>query len=98
MAALPRWRLRPMGVSSQHFRPPFGAALFFLGTYSRACFDPIESKHALGSLEPIQKVVESGESVVIPCLAPASLPRGARCGSLNTAVPPNVTACAIRVI
>jgi hypothetical protein len=46
--------------------------------------------------EPIQKVVESEESVVIPCLAPGSLSRGARCGSLNTAVPPNVRVCAIR--
>jgi hypothetical protein len=48
--------------------------------------------------EPIQKVVESEESVVIPSLVPASLLRGAECGSLNTAVQPIATACAIRVI
>ena len=34
--------------------------------------------------EPIHKVVESEESVVIPSLAPASLLRGAECGSRNT--------------
>jgi hypothetical protein len=34
-------------------------------------------------LEPIHKVVESEESVVIPSLAPESLLRGAECGSLN---------------
>ena len=49
-------------------------------------------------LEPIHKVVESEESVVIPSLAPASLLRGAECGSLNTAVLPTGMACATRVI
>ena len=48
--------------------------------------------------EPIHKVVESEESVVIPSLAPASLLRGAECGSLNTAVLPSAMGCAIRVI
>src|SRR5205085_2666306 len=46
---------------------------------------------------PIRKVVESEESVVIPSPAPASLLRGAKCGSLNTAVLPTATACATRV-
>ena len=50
------------------------------------------------ALAPIHKVVESEESVVIPCLAPASLLRGAECGSLNTAVLPTGMACGIRVI
>jgi hypothetical protein len=50
------------------------------------------------ALEPIHKVVESEESVVIPSLAPASLLRGAECGSLNTAVLPTAMAYAIRVI
>src|SRR5262249_41364177 len=49
-------------------------------------------------LEPIQKVVESEESVVIPSLAPASLRRGAECGSLNTAVLSTAMVCATRVI
>jgi macro domain-containing protein len=49
-------------------------------------------------LEPIHKVVESEESVVIPSLAPASLLRGAECGSLNTAVLPTAMACDTRVI
>src|SRR5580700_566137 len=49
-------------------------------------------------LEPIHKVVESEESVVIPSLAPASLLRGAECGSLNTAVRPTAMACATRMI
>ncbi|MGH6976842.1 MAG: hypothetical protein ACREED_07435 [Stellaceae bacterium] len=49
-------------------------------------------------LEPIPKDVESDESVVIPYVAPESLPRGAACGSLNIAVPPIVAACVIRVI
>src|ERR1700731_2469550 len=52
----------------------------------------------LGTLEPIHKVVESEESVVIPSLAPASLLRGAECGSLNTAVRPTAMACATRMI
>jgi hypothetical protein len=50
------------------------------------------------TLEPIHKVVESEESVVIPSLAPASLLRGAECGSLNTAVRPTAMACATRMI
>jgi hypothetical protein len=49
-------------------------------------------------LEPIHKVVESEESVVIPSLAPELLVRGAECGSLNTAVLPTATACATQVI
>jgi len=40
------------------------------------------------ALEPIQKVVESEESVVIRCLAPESMLRGAGCGILNTIVRP----------
>jgi hypothetical protein len=51
-----------------------------------------------GFLEPIHKVVESEESVVIPSLAPASLLRGAECGSPNIAVLPTATAYATRVI
>jgi hypothetical protein len=50
------------------------------------------------TLEPIHKVVESEESVVIPSLAPASLLRGAECGSLNTAVLWTAMVCATRVI
>src|SRR5262249_37513536 len=50
------------------------------------------------SLEPIHKVVESEESVVIPSLAPASLLRGAECGSLNTAGLSTAMVCATRVI
>jgi hypothetical protein len=53
---------------------------------------------AATTLEPIHKVVESEESVVIPSLAPASLLRGAECGSPNIAVLPTATAYAIRVI
>jgi hypothetical protein len=49
-------------------------------------------------LEPIQKVVESEESVVIPSLAPVSLLRGAGCGSLNIAVLPTATVYATRAI
>jgi two-component SAPR family response regulator len=49
-------------------------------------------------LEPIHKVVESEESVMIPSLAPDSALRGAGCGSLNIAVLPTATACATRVI
>src|SRR5690242_7832612 len=49
-------------------------------------------------LEPIQEVVESEESVVIPCVAPEWPLRGARCGSRNTAALPSVADCAIRVI
>jgi hypothetical protein len=49
-------------------------------------------------LEPIHKVVESEESVVIPSLAPETLLRGAECGSPNTAVLLTATACATRVI
>jgi len=49
-------------------------------------------------LEPIQKVVESEESVVLPSLAPASLLRGAECGRLNTVVLPTAMARATRAI
>jgi hypothetical protein len=48
--------------------------------------------------EPIHKVVESEESVVIPSLAPESWLRGAECGSLNIAVLPTATACATQAI
>jgi hypothetical protein len=51
-----------------------------------------------GFLEPIQKVVESEESLVIPFLAPESGLRGAACGRLNTAEPLIVAACVIRAI
>jgi signal transduction histidine kinase len=60
-------------------------------------FEPFVSTKESG-LEPIHKVVESEESVVIPSLAPASLLRGAECGSPNIAVLPTATAYAIRVI
>src|ERR1700730_4561341 len=49
-------------------------------------------------LEPIHKVVESEESVVIPSLAPESWVRGAECGKLNIAVLQTATACATPVI
>jgi hypothetical protein len=44
-------------------------------------------------LEPIRKVVESEESVVIPCEAPDSLVEGCQCGSLNIAALPIAVAC-----
>jgi hypothetical protein len=53
---------------------------------------------ATAILEPIHKVVESEESVVIPSLAPESWVRGAECGKLNIAVLPTATACATPVI
>jgi len=46
------------------------------------------------TLEPIQELVESSESVVIPCLAHDSF-RSARCGSPNTALPPIAAAFVI---
>jgi hypothetical protein len=49
-------------------------------------------------LEPIRKVVESEESVVIPCEAPDSLVEGCQCGSLNIAALPIAVACVIRAI
>jgi hypothetical protein len=49
------------------------------------------------SSEPIPKVVESRESLVIHCLAPESHARGAECGSLNIAALPIAADCAIRV-
>src|SRR5207245_2233806 len=52
----------------------------------------------LKALEPIHKVVESEESVVIPSPAPDSALRDAGCGSLNIAVLRTATACAARVI
>ena len=60
-------------------------------TYGLACLRSY-------SLEPIPKVVESEELVVIPHPAPESLLGGARCGSLNTAARPTGAACAIRAI
>src|ERR1700684_1496963 len=50
-----------------------------------------------GPSEPIQKVVESNESFVIPCVVPESQTWGAACGSLNTVVLPITVAFAIRV-
>src|SRR5665213_940192 len=58
----------------------------------------VSRKLVVRQLEPIHKVVESRESVVIPCLAPEPFLRGARCGSLIIAVPPTAAACGIRVI
>jgi hypothetical protein len=49
-------------------------------------------------LEPIQKVIESNESFVIPCVAPESQMWDAACGSLNTVVLPITVAFAIRAI
>jgi hypothetical protein len=49
-------------------------------------------------LEPIQKVIESNESFVIPCVAPESQTWGAACGSLNIVVLPITVAFAIRAI
>ena len=49
-------------------------------------------------LEPIQKVVESDESFVIPCVAPESRAWDAACGSLNTVVLPITVVFAIRAI
>jgi hypothetical protein len=48
-------------------------------------------------LEPIRKVVESEESVMIPCEAPDSL-EGCQCGSLNIAALPIAVACGTRAI
>ena len=74
-------------------KPAFWALLVsftvYYGTFSAVTYH-------LYPLEPIHKDVESRESVVIHCLAPESLPKGALCGSLSIAVPPSVTVCAIR--
>jgi cation diffusion facilitator CzcD-associated flavoprotein CzcO len=50
------------------------------------------------TLEPIQKVVESKESFVIPSLAPECWLRGAGCGSLNIAARRTGAACVTRAI
>ena len=43
---------------------------------SRSTPRPSQKENATVMLEPIHKVVESPDSLVIPCLAPESLPRG----------------------
>jgi len=50
------------------------------------------------SLEPIQKVVESEESVVIRCEAPESHEGVPRCGSLNIGEQRIAAACVTRAI
>src|SRR5580704_16284251 len=79
--------LRQAGHDPHHAPTPYADNLF---NVNRNFLDRL--------LEPIHKVVESEESVVIPSQAPASLLRGAECGSPNTAVLPTAMACAIRVI
>jgi hypothetical protein len=83
---------RPMGINWR-VAPQRGQDKAPFGSFaSPSTLQPVSP------LEPIQKVVESEESDVIPSLAPERLWKGCQCGSLNIAALPIAAACVIRAI